>query len=170
MPKNYKQLKSKLKKLSTDEEQEDGLVIQQGNVFLVYGDYKIIKDKHQYKIYIIDGDLFIDTVFNSSSAISWCNAHKCNDIDLAKNIISSDRAIEFLNNDIGYTKMLIKLKSTPHTKQSILFARLTEYVNKQLRIKLKLHKYIQRSKQIKDKGFSNEFTAPNKANNFNRVR
>ena len=66
--------------------------------------------------------------------------------------------------------MLIKLKSTPHTKQSILFARLTEYVDKQLRIKLKLHKYIQRSKQIKDKGFSNEFTAPNKANNFNRVR
>ena len=170
MPKNYKQLKSKLKKLSTDEEQEDGLVIQQGNVFLVYSDYKIIKDKHQYKIYIIDGDLFIDTVFNSSSAISWCNAHKCNDIDLAKNIISSDRAIEFLNNDIGYTKMLIKLKSTPHTKQSILFARLTEYVNKQLRIKLKLHKYIQRSNQIKDKGFSNEFTTPSKTTKFKKVR
>ena len=170
MPKKYKQLKSKLKKLSTDEEQEDGLVIQQGNVFLVYSDYKIIKDKHQYKIYIIDGDLFIDTVFNSSSAISWCNAHKCNDIDLAKNIISSDRAIEFLNNDIGYTKMLIKLKSTPHTKQSILFARLTEYVNKQLRIKLKLHKYIQRSKQIKDKGFSNEFTTPSKTTKFKKVR
>ena len=170
MPKNYKQLKSKLKKLSTDEEQEDGLVIQQGNVFLVYGDYKIIKDKHQYKIYIIDGDLFIDTVFNSSSAISWCNAHKGNDIVLARNIIKTDRGIEFLNNDISYTKMLIKLRSTPHTIQSILFTKLTEYVDKQIRLKLNLHKYIQRSKQIKNKGFSNEFTAPNKANNFNRVR
>ena len=170
MPKNYKQLKSKLKKLSTDEEQEDGLVIQQGNVFLVYGDYKIIKDKHQYKIYIIDGDLFIDTVFNSSSAISWCNAHKGNDIVLARNIIKTDRGIEFLNNDISYTKMLIKLRSTPHPIQSILFTKLTEYVDKQIRLKLNLHKYIQRSKQIKDKGFSNEFTAPNKANNFNRVR
>ena len=170
MPKNYKQLKSKLKKLSKNEKSDDNLVVQNGNIFDVYNKYKIIKDKHSFNIYIVDNNEFIGTVFNSSSAISWCNAHKGNDIDLSNGIISSDRAIEFLSNDIVYTKMLIKLKSTPHTKQSILFARLTEYVNKQLRIKLKLHKYIQRSKQIKDKGFSNEFTAPNKANNFNRVR
>lgn len=170
MLKNYKQLKSKLKKLSTDEEQEDGLVIQQGNVFLVYGDYKIIKDKHQYKIYIIDGDLFIDTVFNSSSAISWCNAHKGNDTVLATNIIDTDRAIEFISNDIAYTKMIIKLKSTPSTKQSVLFARLTEYINNQMQLKVNLHKYIQRSKQIKSEGFSNEFTAPIKTKEFKRVR
>jgi hypothetical protein len=170
MSKNYKQVKQKLKKLSKNEEQKDNLVIQKGNIFHVYNEYTIVKDNHKFDIYIVDNNEFIGTVFNSSSAISWCNAHKCNDIDLAKNIISSDRAIEFLNNDIGYTKMLIKLKSTPHTKQSILFARLTEYVNKQLRIKLKLHKYIQRSNQIKDKGFSNEFTTPSKTTKFKKVR
>ena len=170
MSKNYKQVKQKLKKLSKNEEQKDNLVIQKGNIFHVYNEYTIVKDNHKFDIYIVDNNEFIGTVFNSSSAISWCNAHKGNDIDLSNGIISSDRAIEFLSNDIVYTKMLIKLKSTPHTKQSILFARLTEYVNKQLRIKLKLHKYIQRSNQIKDKGFSNEFTTPSKTTKFKKVR
>jgi hypothetical protein len=170
MSKNYKQVKRKIRELSKDEEQKDNLVIQKGNIFHVYNEYTIVKDNHKFDIYITDNNEFINTVFNSSSAISWCNAHKCNDINLANDIISSDRAIEFLNNDIGYTKMLIKLKSTPHNKQSVLLARLTEYLSKQLQLKLNLHKYIQRSKQIKDKGFSNEFTTPNTAKHRKKVR
>lgn len=172
MAKNFKQVKRKLKKLIKDENQEGigDLVKRQNNVFFVYDDYKVIKDKHQFKIYTIDNNEYISTVFNSSSAISWCNAHKGNDVVLADNILSTDRAIEFIGNDITYTKMLIKLKSTSHTNQSILFARLTEYVNSSLQLKLNLHKYIQRSKQIKSKGFSNEFTAPIKTKEFKRVR
>ena len=170
MTKNFKHVKRKIRELSKDEEKKDNLVIQNGNIFHVYNEYRIVKNGYKFDIYINDGNEFIGTVFNSSTAISWCNAHKGNDVVLSNNIITTDRGIEFLNNDISYTKMLIKLRSTPHPIQSILFTKLTEYVDKQLRLKLKLHKYIQRSNQIKDKGFSNEFTAPNKANNFNRVR
>jgi hypothetical protein len=170
MSKNYKQVKRKIHELSKDEEQKDNLVIQKGNIFHVYNEYTIVKDNHKFDIYIVDNNELINTVFNSSSAISWCNAHKGNDINLANDIIGTDRAIEFLNNDIGYTKMLIKSKTTPHQEQSILLARLTEYVNKQIRLKLNLHKYIQRSKQIKDKGFSNEFTTPRKTTKFKKVR
>jgi hypothetical protein len=170
MPKNYKQVKRKIRKLTEEEQQKDNLVIQKGDTFYVYNEYKITRDQYKFNIYINDGNQFVNTVYNSSSAIAWCNAHKGNYTTLAYNIISTDRAIEFLDNDIGYTKILIKLKSTPHTEQSVLLARLTEYLSKQLQLKLNLHKYIQRSKQIKDKGFSNEFTTPNKAKNFNRVR
>jgi len=171
MTKTFKQVKRKIRKLSKEENSsQNNLIIQKRNMFIVYDMYKIIKDKHNFKIYIISGDEYVGTVFNSSSAISWCNAHRGNNTSLAYNIISTDRAIEFLDNDIAYTKILIKLKSTPHNEQSILLARLTEYINKHLHIKLKLHKYIQRSKQIKSKGFLNEFTAPNTTKEFNRVR
>jgi hypothetical protein len=168
--KNYKQVKNKIEKFVKHEETEDNLVIQKGNTFLVYSEYKIIKDKHNFKIYMLDGNKHVNTVFNSSTAISWCNAHKGNDIDLANDIIATDRAIEFVANDIAYTKIIIKLKSTPHSKQSILLARLTEYLSKQLQLKLNLHKYIQRSKQIKDKGFLNEFTTTSNPKKFKRVR
>jgi hypothetical protein len=170
MSKNYNQVKREIKKLNKKEELDTNVIIQKGNEFLVYSEYKIVKDKHQFKIYEMDSGEFINTVFNSSTAISWCNAHKGNNVVLAHNIITTDRALEFLANDIAYTKMLIKLKDTPHNKQSILFARLSEYVDKQIRLKLNLHKYIQRSKQIKDKGFSNEFTATSKTKEFNGVR
>jgi len=170
MTKNYKQVKRKLRKISKKEEQNDNLITRKGDTFHVYGEYRIIKDKHKFKIYISEGDELINTVFNSSSAIAWCNAHKGNASPLTKNIIDTDRAIEFLSNDIAYTKILISLKSTPHDEQSILLARLTEYVDKQLRLKLNLHKYIQRSKQIKSKGFLNEFTTTSTTKEFNKVR
>jgi hypothetical protein len=170
MPKNYKQVKRKIRKLSKNEEQKDNLVIQKGDTYYIYNEYKIIRDKHKFNIYIEDSNQFVNTVYNSSSAIAWCNAHKGNHIDLARDIISTDRSIEFLTNDIASTKILIKLKSTPHVEQGVLLARLVEYASKQLRLKLNLHKYIQRSNQIKSKGFLNEFTAPNQAKNLNRVR
>lgn len=170
MPKNYKQVKRKLRKLSKQEEQDTNIIIQKGNTFHVYGEYKIVKDNHKFKIYINDGNQLVSTVFNSSSAIAWCNAHKGNHVVLARNIIDTDRAIEFITNDIGRTKMFIKLKSTPDTEQSVLFARLSEYVNKQMQLKVNLHKYIQRSKQIKSEGFSNEFTTTSTTTKFNKVR
>jgi len=170
MSKNYKQVKHKIRKLTKNEEQADNLVIQKGNTFHVYNEYKIVKDKFKFNIYINDNKQFVSTVFNSSSAISWCNAHKGNDVVLAQNIIETDRAIEFISNDIAYTKILIKLKSTPPTEQSILLARLTEYINRQCQLKVNLHKYIQRSKQIKSKGFLNEFTTTSKTKKFNGVR
>jgi hypothetical protein len=170
MTKNFKKIKHKLKRLSKAEETNNNLIVQKGNDFIVYSTYKINKDNEKFNIYIIDNEQFIDTLFNSSSAIAWCNAHKGNDIELANNIVSSDRAIEFLNNDIAYTKILIKLKSTPHIHQSILLARLTEYVNRQMQLKVNLHKYIQRSKQIKSEGFSNEFTTTSTTTQFNNVR
>jgi hypothetical protein len=170
MPKNYNKVKRKINKLTKDEEQKDNLVIQRGNTFHVYNEYKIVRDKHEFNIFVNNNDTIINTVYNSSSAISWCNAHKGNDTALANKIIQTDRALEHLSNDIAYTKILVKLKTTPHAKQSILFARLTEYVDKQIRLKLNLHKYIQRSKQLKNKGFSNEFTAPSTTKKFNQVR
>lgn len=168
--KSYKQVKRKIRKFTKAEEQKDDLVIQKGNTFQVYNEYKIIKEKNKFKIYADEGKQYVSTVYNSSSAISWCNADKANDVMLANNIIDTDRAIEYLANDIARTKILIKLKSTQHTEQSILFARLTEYVNRQMQLKINLHKYIQRSKQIKSKGFSNEFTTTSKTKQFNRVR
>jgi hypothetical protein len=168
--KNFKQIKQKLKKLSNKEQADSNLIIRNGNTFVVYDEYEIKKNKHEFEICIRDSNEFVANVYNSSTAISWCNAHKGNNSVLARNIIETDRAIEFLSNDIAYTKILIKLKSTPHTKQSILLARLTEYLTKQLQLKLNLHKYIQRSKQIKDKGFSNEFTTPNTAKHRKKVR
>jgi len=171
MTKTYKQVKRKLRKLSKAEEaKQDNLVVQKGNNYIVYNMYKIVKDNNKFKIYFIDGNELVGIVFTSSSAIGWCNAHKGNDIVLANNIMASDRAIEFLANDIAYTKILIKLKSTPHTEQGILFARLAEYVNKQTQLKLNLHKYIQHSKQIKSEGFSNEFTTTSNTKEFKRVR
>ena len=170
MSKNYNQVKREIKKLNKKEELDTNVIIQKGNEFLVYSEYKIVKDKYRFLIYEIDSEKFIATVYNSSTAISWCNAHKGNDVVLARNIIATDIAIEHITNDITYTKMLIKTKTTPAEEQSILFARLTEYINRQCQLKVNLHKYIQRSKQIKSKGFLNEFTTTSKTKEFNRVR
>jgi len=171
MTKTYNQVKRKLRKLSKKEQSKsDELVVKQGDNFIVYNMYKITKDRNEFKIYFIDGNEFVTTVFSSATALSWCNAHRGNNIELASNIINTDRTIEFLANDIAYTKILIKLKSTPHEQQSTLLARLTEYVSKQMRLKVNLHKYIQRSKQIKSEGFSNEFTTTSNTKEFKRVR
>lgn len=171
--KTYKQVKRKIRKLNKnqkDNTDNDDLVIQEGNTFHVYNEYKIVKDTYKFNIYVNDSKQLVDTVFKSSSAIAWCNAHKGNDVALAENIIKTDRFIEHLTNDIAHTKMMIKLKSTPPQEQSILIARLTEYGWKQIRLKLNLHKYIQRAKQIKSKGFLNEYTGTSTTNKFKNVR
>lgn len=170
--KTYKQVKRKIRKLNKNQKENtenDDLVIQEGNTFHVYNDYKIVKNTYKFNIYINENKKFVDTVFKSSSAIAWCNAHKGNDVVLARHIIETDRFIEHLTNDIAHTKMMIKLKSTPPQEQCILMARLTEYGWKQIRLKLNLHKYIQRAKQIKSKGFLNEYTRTSTTNKFKNI-
>jgi len=168
----YNKVKQKIQNLTDKEVQlQNELIIQKGNTYFVYTLYKIVKtNEGQFDIYYTDGDEYVGSVNQSASAIAWCNAQKGNDIELSNNILVTDRKIHFLQNDINHTKILIKNKSLPRLTRDVLMSRLIDYITKQCKLKANLHKYIQRSKQIKGQGFKNEFTTFSQTDNLTRIR
>jgi len=95
---------------------------------------------------------------------------KAMDVQLASKIADADRKLEYLSNDIVLTKARLRKKDLDVFTTNVLVSRLQEYVIEQYQLKLNLHKYIQLSKEIKNKGFSNEFTTSTDTKNLTRVR
>lgn len=172
MTKNYKKVRRRIKNLYDKEIQlENELIIQRGNIYFVYALYKIVKnDDGYFDIYFSDIDEYAGTTYKSTTAIAWCNAQKGNDIELADNILETDKKIQYLQNDINRTKLLIKNKSLNQLSEDILSSRVVDYISKQCKLRANLHKYIQCSKQIKIQGFSNEFTSFSQDRNLTRIR
>ena len=167
---SFKSVKEKINRLSENEKHSDSVIIQKGNIFYVYGLYRIEKLGNLYEIYYTDNNEHATTVFTSKSAISWCNATKACDAELANNIEHTDRKLEYLSNDIFFAKRRLKNKKIDQETKTVLVARLSEYIIEQCQLKLNLHKYIQISNEIKNKGFSNEFTTVTNTKHFTRIR
>ena len=167
---SFKGVKEKISKLSEKEKHSDSVIIQKGNIFYVYGLYRIEKLNNTYNIYYTDNNEHATTVFASKSAISWCNASKACDAKLANDIERTDKKLEYLNNDIFFAKRRLKDKKLEQKTKTMLVARLSEYIIEQYQLKLNLHKYIQISNEIKNKGFSNEFTTVTNTKHFARIR
>ena len=167
---SFKSVKEKINQLSEKEKHSDSVIIQKGNTFYVYGLYRIEKLGNSYKIYYTDNDEYATTVFTSKSAISWCNATKACDAELANNIERADRKLEYLANDIFLARRRLKNKKISQETKTMMVARLSDYIIEQCQLKLNLHKYIQISNEIKNKGFSNEFTTVTNTKHFTRIR
>jgi len=170
MSPTFKRVKEKINQLSEKEKNNDSVIIQNGDNFYVYGLYVIEKNNNCFDLYYADGNEYIVTMFTSVSAISWCNAMKAMDVQLASKIADADRKLEYLSNDIVLTKARLRKKDLDVFTTNVLVSRLQEYVIEQYQLKLNLHKYIQLSKEIKNKGFSNEFTTSTDTKNLTRVR
>jgi len=170
MVETFNRVKEKLTEFSDKEQHSESVIIQKGNNFYVYGLYRIEKFNNLYKIYYTDINEYATTVFTSKSAISWCNAMKACDVELADKIERTDKKLEYLSNDIFLAKHRLKSKNISRKIKAVLVARLTDYIIEQCQLKLNLHKYIQISNEIKNKGFSNEFTTVTDTKNLTRVR
>lgn len=166
----FNSVKEKIHRFSEKEKHNDNVIIQKGNDFYVYGLYKIEKSNNLYKIYYTDINEYATTVFTSKSAISWCNAMKACDVQLANKIERTDKKLEYLSNDIFLAKHGLKSRNISQKAKAVLVARLTDYIIEQCQLKLNLHKYIQISNEIKNKGFSNEFTTVTNTKDLTRVR
>lgn len=121
--------------------------------YIVFGRYRIIKEKSVYRVYSALTD--VGVFYSSRSALSWCIADKFMKYNMAREIMQLDNNLHHLTVDIGARAGIGD--RTKNTEQSeIILVKLENKILKKKEIENRLSKCVNWAKYYQQQGFDNE--------------
>jgi hypothetical protein len=119
----------------------------------VFGKYKILPQRPGYQVTCAAND--VGHFNNTRTAMGWCIADKYGDYNLARDLLTLDNKLQYLNNDILARAHLADLSKRPEFRESVGTKLETKIIQKK-HIENQLSKCINLAKYLQQRGFTNE--------------
>jgi len=169
---NYNKIRTSVRKLAraalTQDDLAQRIIIQRGNKYTVYRDYKLEEIAAGWKV---SSHKFSETLLFTTSkvALAWCILTTVRRYAAAAHMLHLDNLVSAKQGNIDILmNALEKPDGVPN--RAILLARLTEDINSRQKYKKQIHFCVESAKYIKLIGTNDEFIRANKASRRKRSR
>jgi hypothetical protein len=123
------------------------------NTYEVFGKYQIILQHPGYLVMCHATE--VGFFNNTRTALGWCIADKYGDYNLARNLLTLDTKLAYLNNDINARANLADKSQRWEFRESVGTKLETKLINKKF-VENHLNKCINLAKYLQQRGFNNE--------------
>jgi hypothetical protein len=119
----------------------------------VFGKYQILPQHPGYKVTCAATE--VGYFNNTRTAMGWCIADKYGSHNLARDLLTLDNKLQYLNNDITTRANLADRSAHPEFRESVGTKLETKIIQKKL-IENQLSKCVNLAKYLQQRGFNNE--------------
>lgn len=132
----------------------DNIIYQdEDGSYKLFGKYTLTPADQEYQVY--RNDDFVGNFRKTSTALCWCVADKYNHINLAHQLLTLDRALNTIVNDI-YTRAGVAAKARRADVSECIEVKLESKIIRKKVLEKELAKCVKSAKYLQQKGFNNE--------------